>query len=53
MTAQQWELGLMTIAGFVYEHQGTYYRAKFAHTAMDGYPPHKCPDLYDHIKEDR
>lgn len=41
----------MMFPGFIYEYGGECYRARYGHTAMEGYPPDKCPDLYDWIKE--
>ena len=41
--------GVMARAGAVYEHQGRFYRAKFAHRMMDAAPPDKAHDLFDTI----
>lgn len=44
-----WQAGAWCMVGMVYFHDGEHYRAKFSHIAMEGWPPDRCPDLFDKI----
>lgn len=46
---EMWQAGEWCMVGMVYAYDDGFYRAKFSHIAMEGYPPSRCPDLFDKI----